>query len=316
MTASAFNSKYSSSVAGFRPISLSRQVGSPAPAPAAPAPAPAAAPAPAQDPWQTKVASLYGNVENFDSTAKNPLDMYNAALDSLGIGDARTRVTGLRESLLNTENLLRNVEGDVAGRTQESLVTENQKRRLVAMEQQPLAQQADIQGRNLEVALADYKDIMAEGKAKTEMEYEYQRDRRANMMSLLEVAIGEAKTAEDKRRWEAEYNRLVQKDREEAERWAKEFDLKQKEFALSASRGSGGGGGGGGGTSSADKAAYDRARNETISFLDKYKGGDGRVSPKTYGDARRAWTAKGQDPALFDSLFSGWANPSHIDDYI
>lgn len=59
---------------------------------------------------------------------------------------------------------------------------------------------------------------------------------------------------------------------------------------------------------SAAKAAYGKAVQETRSFLDKYKGRDGFVSPKTYQDARRAWTAKGQDPTLFDSLYGGWAN--------
>lgn len=66
----------------------------------------------------------------------------------------------------------------------------------------------------------------------------------------------------------------------------------------------------------AAKASYNDARNSTLSFLDKYKGGDGFVSPKTFQDAQRAWTAKGQDPGLFGSLFGGWANPSHLQDYV
>lgn len=286
--------------------------GAPAPAPA-PAPAAPAGPS-AQDQevakWNQRVDSLYGDVGRFDQNAKNPLDIYNAALEKLGIGDARTRVQGLREQLLNTENLLRNVEGDVSARTQEALVSDNQRRRLVAMEEAPIAQQAGILGRNLEFASADYKDIMSEGKAQTEMEYNFQKDQRAALMDRLRLAIDGAKTAEDKRRWQLEYDRLLKKDQEEAARWEKEYALKQQQVALSA-RSGGGGGGGGGGSQTIDAGA------EFINYIK----GQMQAAPYSSRQVQDAWAnnwfaSKGitntQDRQVYWNLFNQtWNRPEN-----
>lgn len=93
------------------------------------------------------------------------------------------------------------------------------------------------------------------------------------------------------------------------------FQARQNELERQASAARSGGGGPSA-EEVAAKTAYEQSRNSTLSFLDQYKGDDGFVSPKTYQDAKRAWTAKGQDPAMFDSLFGGWANPTHVQDYV
>lgn len=275
--------------------------------------------------WNSEVDSQYKAIGQFDATAKNPLDMYNAALEKLGIGDARTRVSGLRESLLNTENLIRNVEGDVASRTAESLVSENQKRRLVTMEQQPLAQRAADEGRNLEVALADYKDIMAEGKATTEMEYQYQKDRRAAMMDMLQTAIGQAKNADDRSRWQTEYDRLVAKDAEETRRWNEEMKLEQQKFefekseaaaaraaAARSSSSSGSGSSGGSSTKAPSAAAVKMSVQQKIyDNLRAVKGADNFVSPNSWNAAKHDWVRSGYSSADFDKIFALFKNPTH-----
>lgn len=210
----------------------------------APAPAPQAQAAPAApaNNWENETNSIYGEVGNFDKTRANPLDTYNAALERLGISDARTRVTDLRQQLLNTENLVRGVEGNVSSRTQNALVTENQRQRLVAQERDPLVQQAGIMGRNLEMANADYQGILGEGKTQSEMQYKGESDKRQALMDRLQIAIDRSDNETKKRQWQAEFDRLQQKDREEAARWQQEFALKQQEAARSAasSRSSGG----------------------------------------------------------------------------
>lgn len=241
--------------------------------------------------WQDRVKSLYTNVGTFDKNSQNPVDIYNATLEKLGIGDARTRVTSLREQLLNTESLLRNVAGDVQARTQDALVSENQRRRLTAMEEEPLGQQAGILGRNLEMADANYKDILGEGKAQSEMQYQYQKDQRAALMDRLKIAIGEAKTAEDKRRWTKEYNRLKAKDKAEEARWQKEFALKQQTAFSRASGGGGSGGGGssggGGGGSKVTAAAIER---DFLGYIDgKWKSVGGAGKYKASRQQQDAW---------------------------
>lgn len=267
MSVGEFNSKYSASVPGFRPISSSRQLS--APAPAAPPPQQAPAPAPGPDPaaqerqrLEAEVNGLFAEGGNLYNSMQNPVDVYNKAMESLGLADARTRVVGLREQLMNTESLLRNVEGSVQGRIQDSNVTESQRQRLVATEQQPLSGQVDIYGRALEGAMQDYGMIQQEGKTQAELTFQGEQAKRQALMDRLQTAISRSNSAEDKRRWEIELQRLKDQDAEAK----RQFDLKlaqqQAEFnanmtlenqKFAASRasggGSGGGGGGGGGSS-------------------------------------------------------------------
>jgi len=279
------------------------------------------------------VDSLTGQLTDFDANAKNPIDIYNATLESLGIGDARTRVSGLREQLLNTENLVRSVAGDVQARTSEALVTENQKRRLVAMEQEPLTEKMRIEGRNLEVALGDYKDIMSEGKAQTEMEYMGQQDKRDALMDRLKIAIDKATTAESKRRYEKDYARLVKKDREEAKRWEKEFQLSKQEFAwkkanaiadrnaanarAAASRNSG--------PTKDEQAAmnYSNAFNDIRDWKPANGnlveapgiGSNNKANPKAYNAARSNWMSAGLGAKAWNDQFSWLVNNSNYKAY-
>lgn len=72
---------------------------------------------------------------------KNPLDLYNEAVSSLGGNEIRTNVGNLRKQILDTENLLNAVEGSVKGRTSGSLVTEAQRQRITNLEREPIAGQ-------------------------------------------------------------------------------------------------------------------------------------------------------------------------------
>jgi hypothetical protein len=258
--------------------------------------------------WNKKVGGLYNDVGTFDKNAKQSIDIYNATLERLGISDARTRVTDLRQQLLNTENLVRNVEGDVSGRTQEFNISENQRRRLVSQEQQPLVEQAGILGRNLEMASADYKDIMNEGKAQSEMEYRDQSDRRSALMERLQLAIGQAKNAEDKRRWEKEYAALRAREQEEKRRWEADYALKVKADQRAAAAASRGGGGGRGGSSGGVNSAV---QTSVAKLFNSKKGKDSFVSPETYRAGMQQWTGAGGSPDDFNALFGGYVNPYH-----
>lgn len=215
------------------------------------APKPATAKPAAPPYWEQQAKSLYQSLGSFDKKAQNPLDMYNAALDQLGIADVRTRVTSLRNNLIDTENMLRNVDPNVTARTSNSLVTEAQRQKLVASEQAPIAEQLRTQGQNFDAAQAEYNQILGEGKTQAELKYEGQKQKRQALMDRLQTAISQAKTAEDKRRWQAEYKRLKAKDAEETRRWNMEYALKQQELAksnASSGRSSGGRSTGGGGS--------------------------------------------------------------------
>lgn len=111
-------------------------------------------------------------LQQFQSSRANPLDIYSKATQDLGVGDVRGRVTGLRNTLLNTENLLNQVEGSVTGRTQGSLVTEAQRQRLANLERQPLAAQYGQQSKGLANEQATLSDLLNQAQQRSSMEFQ------------------------------------------------------------------------------------------------------------------------------------------------
>ena len=272
----------------------------------------------------------------------NPVDTYNQALDSLGMGDARTRVTGLRTQLLNTENLLKNVEGDISARTQDSLVTENQRRKLVAGEQAPLVQQTDTLGRNLDVGLEDYQMIQNEAMQQADLKFKGEQEERQFLMSRLENAIASATRKEDRRRWTAELNRMRAKDAEATRQYNQTLAEQQRQFNLdlafqkrkletSLAEASSGGSSGGGGGSSSGGGSYSGgsggsgssltqagAKSEFLSYIaGKFKSAGKNPSRQTQDAWANAWFAqKGvSSPAdrqfYWDSMNSTYNRPEN-----
>ena len=311
MSASQFNSKYSASVPGFRPIALSRQIGGMA-APAQAAPAAPAGPSEAdrlageRNRWQGEVNTQYGKVNDAVTNARNPLDIYNEALAKYGISDARTRVTGLRQELLDTENLIRGVEGSVGQRTQEKLVSEAQRQRLVAQERNPLIQDSAVTGRKLEFASAEVKDILAQGTAESEMEYRFQTDQRGAMMDQLKTAIGRSDNAADREQWQKSYDQLERKQQEEARMAREKFDYQKGQDAIANARAASSGGGGGG-----SNKLNPQQTSQIRSNLSAVRGKDGYVSPTSYSQAKDDWRSAGGDIKDFESTFAYLKNPKH-----
>lgn len=339
MSASDFNGKYSASTPGFRPIALSRQVAA-APAPAAPAPAPApppAAPA-APDPeaarraaLESEVNGLFGESGNLYNNMKSPVDVYNESMGKLGLADARTRVTNLRDALMNTEQLLRGVDSSVSGRTMDSTVTESQRQHLVATEQAPIANQAQILGDAFSGAMQDYGMIQNEGKTQAELTFQGEQAKRDALKDRLQIAIDRSNSAEDKRRWQIELERLQAQDAEAKRQFDLELANKQSEFSQSmtleqqkladsrasaARSGSSGGGGGGGGSSA---ATQNQAQQTMYSYItngaNKLRGGDGYISGANYKALKSEWIGAGWSAAAFDSAFKQFANPKYPKDY-
>lgn len=86
-------------------------------------------------------ATLAKQIQDYDATKRNSLDVLNEALGKYGVPEIRTRVSGLRSTLSNTERALDAVDPSVTGRTQGSNVTEAQRQRQVANERAPIMDQ-------------------------------------------------------------------------------------------------------------------------------------------------------------------------------
>lgn len=185
--------------------------------PFAPTATPAAPATPAYQPLNLKAyddsvnadanqssGQIQGALSKFEASRRNPLDIYNDAVSQLGVGDVRSRVTNLRNQLLNTENLLNNVDSSVTGRTQGSLVTEAQRQRLVNLEREPITKDYGKQTQSLSDENANLADLLRQADSQSNLAVQGQTARQQALQFALEQAQGREKFAEDTRRWRAE----------------------------------------------------------------------------------------------------------------
>lgn len=271
-----------------------------------------------------------GDIAQFEGSRQNPLDMYNKALEGLGLTDARARVTGLRKQLLDNENLINNLEGDISGRTQGALVTENQRRKLLASEAAPLSQRQQQLSGTFDSAYGDYGNILKEGSQQTQFQLQGDSIRRQALMDRLQQAIERQGTDEDKRRWQAQFDQLAQQQALEAQQWERQFAESQRQFNAeqerlkasassgaggSARRSSGSSGSSGSGGSSSGSITQEDARNEFLGYIQSQMDNAPYSSRQVQDAWANAWFANvgvtdPQDRQFYwDAFNSNWNRP-------
>lgn len=78
------------------------------------------------------------NLQSFQGQQQTPEQLLNSANTSLGVQGAQQQVTGLRQAIGNTTNLLNGVPSSILGRTANSLVTSAQANAQMANAEAPL----------------------------------------------------------------------------------------------------------------------------------------------------------------------------------
>jgi hypothetical protein len=206
--------------------------------------------------------------QSFQSSRQKPQDVLKASEERLGIPTATQRQVGLRGAITNTENLLKNVDPSVSGRTQGSLVTDAQKQRLIAMEREPIAGQFTEQSRALEGETANVADL----------------NRRALTESQLAISADDARENSLRGVYDVLYRQ--EQDQLAREQAAREFAEQQRQFneQLRASQKGSAGlagllGGSGGGSQPAADPLKTRAQEQVAALLNT---GNSGVIQKTY----------------------------------
>lgn len=80
----------------------------------------------------------FNQLSTFQGGRRKPQDILKESETRLNIPNVMQRQAGLRTAITNTENLIRNVDPSVSGRTQGSFVSDAQRNRLVQQERAPL----------------------------------------------------------------------------------------------------------------------------------------------------------------------------------
>jgi hypothetical protein len=95
----------------------------------------------------------------YQSGMKTPDQLLQQEQQSLGTTAAQQQVTGLRQAINNSTNLLNNVAPSVMGRTGNSLVTSAQANAQIANEQAPINQQLNQENNQYSNASQDYANL-------------------------------------------------------------------------------------------------------------------------------------------------------------
>lgn len=118
-------------------------------------------------PAATTSQQALGNLQTYQSGLKAPGDVLSSNQNALGVPGAQQQVSGLRQAITNTQNLLNNVAPGVMGRTGNSLVTAAQSNRIIQNESAPIASTLKQQGQQLNLSDADLKDLMSKAESQT-----------------------------------------------------------------------------------------------------------------------------------------------------
>lgn len=263
--------------------------------------APKAAPKPAAvNP--NSVQGLTQQVAALDKSYQNPVDIYNKALTDMGVVDVRTNVTNLRKALSDNQALLDALPGNIQQRTSNSLVSEAQRQRLVASEAEPLQSAAGKIGANLATESANYQDLLAQAGTQAGYAIQGQQEQRQALIDRLQIAKDNAKTAEEKRQFDAQ----LKLEKAKFAETKRQFNVQQ---AAKSTGGGGGGGGGGGKTPAPKKISKGEAESVIRSALKP--GKDGYISPSQWNSLLKDWNAEGLSTSEFVSAFKNYANPWH-----
>jgi len=115
---------------------------------------------------------------------KSAGDYLSSAETTLGVGDARNTVKGLRTSIDNTTKLLNQVAPSVMGRTQGSLVTNAQATRQIGNEQAPISKNLTTLGGQYTEAGSNLSDLQSRATQQAQMGYQSQQEKNSYLQNL------------------------------------------------------------------------------------------------------------------------------------
>lgn len=131
-----------------------------------------------------------GNLQNFQKNMQDPSQMQTAQETQLGVPQAQQQVSGLRQAITNTTNLLNNVPSSVMGRTGGSLVTSAQANAQIQNEQAPIAQNLNQQGTQLNNASSDLNTLLGQATTRTGLQEQGQQDKLGILKDIYTSLFG------------------------------------------------------------------------------------------------------------------------------
>lgn len=132
----------------------------------------------------TNSADALSQLQQFQSSAKNPQDILAAQQQQLGVNAAQQNVSGLQGAIANTTKVLNNVAPSVMGRTGNSLVTSAQANNQIVNQQAPVSQQLNTQNTALGQAEQTYGTEESQAENAANLAYQGQQGQESYLQNI------------------------------------------------------------------------------------------------------------------------------------
>lgn len=246
-------------------------------------------------PAPTTSAAALSNLQQFQGSMAAPQDILKQQETQLGVPQAQQQVSGLRQAITNTTNLLNNVAPSVMGRTQNSLVTSAQANRQIQNEQAPISQTLNKENADFGNASSDYKDLLGKASTLADLSQRGQESKLSNLENIYKALYQQEQDAASKQTEAAKQAEMIrefnasnaisqQRANTEASAAANKTPSQQEQWAMVAS----------------DIRAWNGGKGV---------GSDGYANPNAYNEAKAQWIDSGGSSSSFDSHFAGLRNP-------
>lgn len=163
-------------------------------------------------------ADALNQMTQAQSQMQSPDQLLSGQEQQMGVPQAQQQVSGLRQAIANTTNLLNNVAPSVEGRTQNSLVTSAQANRQIQNESAPIAKTLSDQTQKEAVASADYKDLLGQAGQKAQLLQAGQEQKLSFLKNVYDALFGkeqaDAKAKADAAAQSLEQQKLAEQIRE------------------------------------------------------------------------------------------------------
>lgn len=231
----------------------------------------------------TTSAQALSQLQQDKAGQQAPQDILTSQEQALGVPQAQQQVSGLRQAITNTTNLLNQVAPSIYGRTQNSLVTDAQAGAQIANESAPI--QTKLAGLNT-----------SEGNAASDL---------SNIQSQAGTLAGLTEQGnQDKLTYDQNlYNSLYGSEQDA------QAEADKQAAAAASSSGSSSSSSSGRAPSAADQ--LQSSVQSMASELKSVAGSDGYVSPASYAQGMKAWVQAGLSPSQYDQYMSIYRNPSN-----
>lgn len=156
---------------------------------------PTTSPTAGATPPATTSAQALQNLQSFQGQMKAPQDILSGQEQQLGVPQAQQQVSGLRQAITNTTNLLNQVAPSVYGRTGGSLVTTAQAGRQIQNEQAPISQELQKQATDLTNTEGDLNTNMSRAQALAQLQETGQQTQLANLQDVYKALYGQEQDA-------------------------------------------------------------------------------------------------------------------------